>query len=238
MNGKERNTKTNALRPGEFRICPRCATRQKGFYVHCQACGVSLAGALIAERAYSPVQAPPARPLSRGVRAVLVLGVVGAATIGIVLRSTFTNAAFDAATPAPGENRLLTRADTTPDASVYDEVVPTRAPEMPAEWYALGRRTTPPPVLLPGVSVSAAPAISAAPGVSAAVAVSPSLTVTDSLPSAVAAESTAVLESGAHVVDPAAVGGMVGIAPTEKNVVAKRAKAGAVITNDDLVRMN
>ncbi len=218
--------KTNALRPGEFRICPGCSTRQKGLHGNCQSCGASLADAQIAERIYAPVHAPSPRPVSRGVRAVLVVGVVGAATIGMVLRDAFTNAAFDTTTPAPtGEDRLLTRTDTTPDASVYDQVAPAPAPEMPPDWYALGRTVARPPAPLPAV-VSAAPAL-------------PAPVVASSAPGVVASDGTVVVvEPTAPGVDAAAGGGMVGLAPTEKNVVARRARAGAVITNDDLARMN
>jgi hypothetical protein len=197
---------TYGPRPGEFRICPRCSARQKGGYSRCQNCGSSLQGATVAERIYEPTHT--ARPLNRGLRVVLVLAVVGASIIGIVLRNTFSSAAFDqeAAAAAP-ETRLSARATAEPDASVYDRLAPVAEPAVPEGWYGLARSAPPP-----------APVATAPPPVDA------SATAT-------------LVEPGAHVVDPAAVGGMVGLAPQPGARIARRARAGAVLTNDDLAAM-
>jgi hypothetical protein len=195
---------TYGPRPGEFRICPRCSARQKGGYSRCQNCGSSLQGASVAERIYKPTHT--ARPVNRGLRVVLAMAVVGASIIGIVLRNTFSSAAFDqeAAAAAP-DTRLSARATAEPDPSVYDRLAPVSEPAVPEGWYGLAR---------------SAPAADAA-----------------ALPPAEASASATLVEPGAYVVDPAAVGGMVGLAPRPGARIARRARAGAVLTNDDLAAL-
>jgi len=187
---------TAYLRPGEFRICPRCSSRQKGVQKKCDQCGAPLDGASIASRAFIPSRAA-ARPASRGLRAVLVLAVVGAATIGVVLRNTFSSAAFDNAAAADNDKeRVSARADVGgPDPSVYERAAVPPPTDPPAAWYGLGMRTALPP-----------------------------------------AAGTTIVEPGPTSVDPAAVGGMVGIAPGDTGL-GRRLRSGATITNDDLASM-
>ena len=133
---------TAYLRPGEFRICPHCSSRQKGLQKKCGQCGASLDGASIAARAFDPASSAP-RPPNRGLRVVLVLTVIGAATIGVVLRNTFRSAAFDAAVAAENKNERV-RADVAgPDPSVYERIAVPAPTEVPA-WYGLGPRSAPP----------------------------------------------------------------------------------------------
>ena len=181
---------TAYLRPGEFRICSRCSSRQKGLQKKCGQCGASLEGATIAERAYAPTHTR--RPPNRGLRIVLALAVMGAATIGVVLRNTFSSAAFDAAV-ADEKERVSARATVGgPDPSVYERAAVPPSTEVPQAWYGLGMRTPMPPP-----------------------------------------PASTVVEQGAYTVDPAAVGGMVGITPGDTGL-ARRLRSGATITNDDL----
>ena len=190
---------TAYLRPGEFRICPRCSSRQKGRQRKCDQCGDRLDSAQIAARAYAPTPGPHSLRPNRGLRAVLVLAVVGASLIGLLLRNTFSNAAFDtAAVASDNEVRAQARAEVSgPDPSVYERNAVPTTPEIPQGWYGLATRPMPPSTL------------------------------------PVASVGTTIVEPGAYTVDPAAVGGMVGITPGSSGL-GRRVRSGTTFTNADL----
>ena len=138
---------TAYLRPGEFRICPRCSSRQKGFLANCNQCGSSLEGAAIAERAYTPT--PEARRATyRGLRVVLALGVLGAVGLGMALRNTFSSAAFDAAVASESKaertNAQAAVMAAGPDSSVYERAAVPPPADVPQAWYSLATRVAPP----------------------------------------------------------------------------------------------
>lgn len=186
------------LRRGEFRICPRCSARQKGLQRKCDQCGASLDGAQIASRAYVPTPGPHPLRSNKGLRAVLVLAVVGATLIGVVLRNTFSGAAIDDAVASTDQVRAQARAEVAgPDPTVYERNAMTTASTssyVPEGWYGLATRSMPPPPS-PGTPV--------------------------------------VIEQGAYTVDPAAVGGMVGITPGSSGL-GRRLRRGTTFTNADL----
>jgi hypothetical protein len=190
---------TAYLRPGEFRICPRCSSRQKGRQRKCDQCGASLDGAHIAARAYVPTPGPHPLRSNQGLRAVLVLAVVGAILIGFVLRNTFSGAALDEAV-ASNEVRAQARAEVAgPDPSVYERnAAITPSGGVPEGWYQLSTQSMPPPPVAASLDTS-----------------------------------TTVVESGAYTVDPAAVGGMVGITPGSSGL-GRRVRPGTTFTNADL----
>jgi hypothetical protein len=190
--------KTAYLRPGEFRICPRCSARQKGPQHKCDQCGASLDNAQIAERAYVPTPGPHPIRSNTGLRAVLVLVVVGAILIGWTLRNTFSGAALDQAEANENHARAQARADVAgPDPSVYERnTVVAAEPGVPEGWYGLATRSLPPPPVNASVN-------------------------------------TPVVEPGPYTVDPAAVGGMVGITPGSSGL-GRRLRAGTTFTNADL----
>jgi hypothetical protein len=187
------------LRPGEFRMCPRCSARQKGLQRKCDQCGASLEDAQIAARAYVPTPGPHPLRSDRGLRVVLTLAVIGATLIGLVVRNTFSGAALDEPRAA-SENvaRAQARAEVAgPDPSVYERNAPvvTATAGAPEGWHQLATRSLPPPPT--------------------------------------SASLGTIVEQGAYTVDPAAVGGMVGITPGSSGL-GRRLRPGTTFTNDDL----
>jgi hypothetical protein len=183
------------LRRGEFRICPRCSARQKGLQQKCDRCGAALDSARIASRAYAPTPGPHPIRSNRGLRAMLVLAVLGAVFTGIVLRNTFSGAAFDdAAVASEDKSRATAHAEVVaPDPTIYERNAPLPTPAAPEGWYRLGAGSAPPP-------------------------------------------PPTLVEPGANTVDPASVGGMVGITPGSSGL-GRRALSGGTLTNDDLNRI-
>jgi hypothetical protein len=145
------------LRRGEFRICPRCASRQKGLQQKCDQCGSSLEGARVAERSFAPTPGPHPVRSNNGLRAMLALGVLGAILVGVALRNTFSSAPFDeTAVAAEVPSRVAAHAEVVgPDPSVYERTAGPPPTAVPEGWYGLGTRTAAPPLAATSLGASA-----------------------------------------------------------------------------------
>jgi hypothetical protein len=90
---------TQVWRPGDYRVCPSCATRHKVQDLRCAHCNTVLAGAPV-RHAAAPATAAAAVRSGRGLRAVLVVGIVLALGAGLWIRSLFRGAALQDAVEA------------------------------------------------------------------------------------------------------------------------------------------
>jgi hypothetical protein len=90
---------TQVWRPGDYRVCPSCATRHKVQDLRCAHCNTVLAGAAVRHAAAPAIATTAGRP-GRGLRAVLVVGIVLALGAGLWVRSLFRGAALQDAVEA------------------------------------------------------------------------------------------------------------------------------------------
>src|SRR5689334_7839686 len=82
------------VRPGDYRVCPKCRTRHKVQDLRCAKCNTVLAGAPV-HHAYSAAVRPTGARSSRGVRTVLAIGIVIAVAAGLWMRSLFHGARLE-----------------------------------------------------------------------------------------------------------------------------------------------
>lgn len=124
---------TQVWRPGDYRVCPSCATRHKVQDLRCAQCNTVLAGAPVRHAAAPAVAATTARS-GRGLRAVLAVGLVLALAAGLWVRSLFRGAALQNAveasstTPAPvpaAQPSFTPPVLSYPPAVGYSSSVPT-----------------------------------------------------------------------------------------------------------------
>src|SRR4029450_2920387 len=80
-------------RAGDYRICPSCGTRHKVQDLRCSRCHTVLAGAPVKHAA--PARVVPIAPPSRGMRALVAVGVALALAAGLWVRSLFRGAALN-----------------------------------------------------------------------------------------------------------------------------------------------
>jgi hypothetical protein len=85
---------TEVWRPGDYRVCPSCSARHKVQDLRCWRCNTVLAGAPVRHAAPAAVAVTAARA-SRGLRAVLAIGVVVALAAGLWVRSMFRGAQLE-----------------------------------------------------------------------------------------------------------------------------------------------
>src|SRR5438045_2562485 len=82
------------VRPGDYRVCPKCGTRHKVQDLRCTKCQGVLAGTPVHHAFVMPATPATARA-SRALRIVLVLGLVIAVGAGLWMRSLFRGAQLE-----------------------------------------------------------------------------------------------------------------------------------------------
>ncbi|PYQ23070.1 MAG: hypothetical protein DMF81_09980 [Acidobacteria bacterium] len=83
------------MRTGEFRICPRCRTRNKATEAHCVQCARPLFGIPVARPEPSLSEAAAARAGRSFSNLVIVAGIIGALGVGLAVRQTFRGASLE-----------------------------------------------------------------------------------------------------------------------------------------------
>ena len=144
-------------RAGDYRTCPSCGTRHKVQDLRCSRCHTVLAGAPV--RHSQPARVVPIAAPSRGMRALVVAGVVVALASGLWVRSLFRGAALndsvEASTVAVPE-APAPQPTWTPPALSYPPIVGYNQ-GVPPSMAALAIQGSPLPTSAP-VATSAEPA--------------------------------------------------------------------------------
>lgn len=141
-------------RPGDFRLCPSCGARHKVQDLHCARCNTVLAGAPVQHAGPAPAGvAVAAARSSRGLRALLAVGVVVALGAGLWVRSLFRGAA------------LQDSVEASSTAAVAPAPQPTWTPPMLSYPPVVGYNTGVPPSMA-ALTIQASPAAPAAESVS------------------------------------------------------------------------
>jgi len=148
---------TEVWRAGDYRTCPSCGTRHKVQDLRCSRCHTVLAGAPV--RHSQPARVVPIAAPSRGMRALVVAGVVVALASGLWVRSLFRGAALndsvEASTVAVPE-APAPQPTWTPPALSYPPIVGYNQ-GVPPSMAALAIQGSPLPTSAP-VATSAEPA--------------------------------------------------------------------------------
>ena len=119
---------TQVWRAGDYRICPSCGTRHKVQDLRCSRCHTVLAGAPVKHAA--PARVVPIAPPSRGMRALVAVGIVAALAAGLWVRSLFRGAALNdsveastVAVPEVAPEAAPPQPTWTPPALSYPPIV-------------------------------------------------------------------------------------------------------------------
>lgn len=116
---------TEVWRPGDYRVCPSCGARHKVQDLRCERCNTVLAGTPVQHGAPATIAVAAARS-SRGLRALLAIGLVIALVAGLWVRSLFRGAALQDSVEASGATSLAVPAPQptwTPPILSYPPIV-------------------------------------------------------------------------------------------------------------------
>ena len=119
---------TQVWRAGDYRICPSCGTRHKVQDLRCSRCHTVLAGTPVKHS--EPARVVPIAAPSRGMRALVAVGVVVALAAGLWVRSLFRGAALNdsveastVAVPEVAPEAAPPQPTWTPPALSYPPIV-------------------------------------------------------------------------------------------------------------------
>lgn len=166
-----------AVRPGDFRVCPGCRARSKARESACRSCGRALGDAPLlapapAGRSFSP------GPLPGRVRALIGVGVAAAVATGVYVGHTFR---------ATFEETSAVRADTVTVRATEPPLVET-VPDTELTWTPPARGSSAP--IVAGGAFGTGPAVVAPEAGLEAVAAAP------------ATETAAIADSGMMSITP------------------------------------
>src|SRR3989442_11028617 len=113
------------MRTGEFRICPRCETRNKATEPNCVQCRRPLFSIPLARTASSSDEEAASLRGRSWMRALMVAGVLLACVFGFIVRKTFRGASLEPETTAAVAS-AAGPAPTTPPASLATPPPPSR----------------------------------------------------------------------------------------------------------------
>jgi hypothetical protein len=157
---------TQVWRPADYRICPKCNTRHKVQDLRCAHCQTVLAGTRVRHAAPTRLEAGTTTPrTSRGLRALLAVGLVIALGAGLWVRSLFRGASIQDSVEASSLTSPVAPAPQptwTPPALSYPPIVGYNQ-GVPSSMAALTIQGGPLPTTAPGApSASIAPSAPAA----------------------------------------------------------------------------
>src|SRR2546426_12806404 len=100
------------MRTGEFRVCPRCETRNKATEPNCVQCGRGLFSIPLARTGSSSEDVAASFRGRSWTRGLMIAGVLLACAFGLVVRKTFRGASLEPTATAA----VTPAADLTPTA--------------------------------------------------------------------------------------------------------------------------
>src|SRR2546426_4098117 len=112
------------MRTGEFRICPRCKTRNKATEPNCVQCGRALFSIPLSRTAPLSDEVAASRGGISWTRGIMVAGVLLACAFGLVVRETFRGASLEPTATAAVASAADT-APATPPPSLATPAPPT-----------------------------------------------------------------------------------------------------------------
>jgi hypothetical protein len=115
---------TEVWRAGDYRVCPSCGTRHKVQDLRCSRCHTVLAGTPVKHS--EPARVVPVAAPSRGLRALVAVGVVVALAAGLWVRSLFRGASLNDSVEASSSAAAEAPAPQptwTPPALSYPPIV-------------------------------------------------------------------------------------------------------------------